>query len=148
MLTNTRLVKRFGVRGTTRKAVVGYTGVALGLLVVTVVGNGTPPFSIALIGLSAVLVMHATMIPNLNTIALEPLGHIAGTASAIIGTISLAGGALLGSLVDRSLGDTITPLVVAFVVYGSIAAGWVAWAEAGRIRRTAAVPVPPAGGGD
>ena len=133
MLTNTKLVARFGVRSTVRRAIFGYTAIAVGLLMLTLLTGGTPPFLLALIGLSAVLIMHATMIPNLNTLAIEPLGHIAGTASAIIGTISLAGGALLGSLIDRNMDDTITPLVIGFVVYGLIAAGFVAFAEAGRL---------------
>lgn len=148
MLTNTKLVERFGVRGTVRRAVSGYTILAVGLLLLTLLTAGTPPFLLALIGLSSVLVMHATMIPNLNTLAIEPMGHIAGTASAIIGTISLAGGALLGALIDRTMDTTITPLVIGFVVYGTIAAGWITWAEAGRAPARAGTPAPVAGGGD
>ncbi len=143
MLTNTKLVGRLGVRGTVRRAIAGYTTLAMGLLALTLLTDGTPPFLLAMIGLSAVLIMHATMIPNLNTLAIEPLGHIAGMASAIIGTISLAGGALLGSLVDRAMNDTITPLVVAFVVYGLAAAGWVAYAEGGRVKVATPAAAPP-----
>ncbi len=147
MLTNTKLVGRLGVRGTVRRAIAGYSTLAIGLLALTLLTDGTPPFLLAMIGLSAVLIMHATMIPNLNTLAIEPLGHIAGMASAIIGTISLAGGALLGSMVDRAMDDTITPLVVAFVVYGLMAAGCVALAEGGRVNVAAPAAVPPAAGG-
>jgi DHA1 family bicyclomycin/chloramphenicol resistance-like MFS transporter len=131
MLINARIVERVGVHRTTRLAMVGYTGIALGLLVVVFITDGRPSFWIAIAGISAVLVMHSTMIPNVNAIALEPLGHVAGMASAVIGTMSLAGGALLGMLIDRNLSMTITPLVVGMVVYGLIAAGWVTWAEHG-----------------
>ena len=87
--------------------------------------------SLAMVGISVILIMHATMIPNANTVALGSLGHVAGMASAVVGTVSMAGGALLGTIIDRSLGETITPFVLGFVVYGLIAAGWVAWAERG-----------------
>lgn len=133
MLANARLVGRLGVNRTVHVAITGYTTLAGVLLVVTLSTGGKPPFWLAITGITIVLVMHATMIPNVNTIALQPLGHIAGMASAAIGTISLAGGAILGSILDRSLGATITPLVVGFVTYGLIAAGFVTWAErAGR----------------
>ncbi len=134
MLVNARLVGRLGVHRTVRLAVVGYSTLSLGLLGLTLVTDGKPPFWLAVVWLSTVLVMHATMIPNVNAIALEPLGHVAGTASAILGTVSLAGGALLGTVIDRNIAGTITPLVVGFVIYGLIAAGWVAWAERGRTR--------------
>jgi DHA1 family bicyclomycin/chloramphenicol resistance-like MFS transporter len=144
MLMNARLVGRLGVHRTVRSAVVGYTVLAGALLILTLATGGKPPFWLAVVGVSAVLLMHASMIPNVNTIALEPLGHIAGTASAVIGTISLAGGAVLGSLIDRSMSGTITPMVVGFVLYGLIAAGWVAWAEAGRRADTRMPPLPEA----
>lgn len=129
MLTNARIVGRLGVVRTVQRAIVGYTALAVLLLVVTIAFGGKPPFIVAIAGTAAILVMHSTMIPNVNTIALESLGHVAGMASAVVGTISLAGGALLGTIIDRSLGDTITPFVAGFVVYGTIAAGWIVWAE-------------------
>ena len=98
---------------------------------VVLLTDGKPSFWVAIIGISAVLVMHATMIPNVNAVALEPLGHMAGMASAVVGTMSLGGGAVLGTLIDRNLAGTITPLVVGMVLYGFIAAGWIAWAGRG-----------------
>jgi len=138
MLLNAKLVERFGVHTVVRRAVAGYTALAGGLLVVTLATSGKPPFWLAVGWVSAVLVAHATMIPNVNAIALEPLGHIAGMASAVIGTISLAGGALLGAVIDGQMGTTVTPLVASFVVFGFGAAGLVIWAESGRSRAVAA----------
>ena len=131
MLFNAKIVHKLGVHQTVRFAVAGYTALALGLLVVVLLTDGKPSFWVAIIGISAVLVMHATMIPNVNAVALEPLGHMAGMASAVVGTMSLGGGALLGTLIDRNLAGTITPLVVGMVLYGFIAAGWIAWAGRG-----------------
>ncbi len=129
MLANARLVANLGVAETVRLAVIAYTVLAVTFLVVTLLNDGKPPFWLAIGGISAILIMHAAMIPNVNTIALSSLGHVAGMASALVGTVSLAGGALLGTIIDRSLGATITPFAVGFVVYGLFAAGCVAWAE-------------------
>lgn len=132
MLFNARFVGRLGAVTIVRAAVRGYMALSIGLLVFTLLNGGKPPFWIAIVWVTTVLVMHAAMIPNVNTIALKPLGHIAGMASAVIGTISLAGGGVLGTLIDRNLSTTITPLVLGFAVYGLIAGGWVAWAEHAR----------------
>ena len=129
MLFNAKVVGKVGLRLTVRYAVTGYTTLAIALLAIVIATDGKPPFWIAIVGISAVLVMHATMIPNVNSAAIEQLGHIAGMASALIGTVSLAGGAVLGSIIDRNISGTITPLIVGMVVYGLIAAGWITWAE-------------------
>ena len=146
MLTNARIVSSLGVARTIRGAIVGYTVLALVFLAITLATGGRPPFWLAMVGISSILIMHATMIPNINTAALESLGHIAGMAAAVVGTVSLAGGAALGTIIDRSLGETITPFVIGFVVYGLIAAGWVAWAErwqgqVGGVAASAAAPL-------
>lgn len=70
---------------------------------------------------------------NVNAMALEPLGHIAGAASAVIASIttfaSLIGGALIGQAFD----GTVTPLVAGFAVlsWASVAAMY--WTERGQI---------------
>ena len=50
------------------------------------------------------------LIPNGNTAAMAPLGHVAGMGAAVLGTVSTAGGALLGSLVDSAYDGTVTPV--------------------------------------
>jgi DHA1 family bicyclomycin/chloramphenicol resistance-like MFS transporter len=46
---------------------------------------------------------------------MEPMGDIAGLASAITGAVLIGGGALLGSLIDRAYDGTVLPLALAFV---------------------------------
>jgi DHA1 family bicyclomycin/chloramphenicol resistance-like MFS transporter len=59
------------------------------------------------------------MFGNLNAIAMEPMGHIAGIASAVIGAtssvISLCLGALIGQLYD----GTLMPVTTGFLVLGA-----------------------------
>ncbi len=60
------------------------------------------------------------MFGNLNSIAMEPMGHIAGIASAVTGSmssaISMALGAFIGQLYDNSL----IPIATGFLVLGTI----------------------------
>ena len=118
---NARYVDRVGSARVLRFGVRSFVIAAAVLLVITVLFDGLPPFPIALILLTVTLSMYALIIPNANTLALLPMGHIAGTAAAVIGTISLAGASVLGTIVDRLYTTTLTPLPVAFVGLGSVA---------------------------
>jgi DHA1 family bicyclomycin/chloramphenicol resistance-like MFS transporter len=57
-------------------------------------------------------------------------------AAAVIGTISITGGAVLGFLLDQTFNGTVLPLTIGFVVYGSIALALALWAERGTPERT------------
>ena len=52
------------------------------------------------------------LIPTCNTAAMTPVPHIAGTASAVIGTVTTAGGALLGGLVTGAFDGTTRPTAI------------------------------------
>jgi DHA1 family bicyclomycin/chloramphenicol resistance-like MFS transporter len=132
MLTNARLVERVGTRRLTHLVLVGYVGAAAAMTVVAFVG-GPPSFWPFVVGLAVLIICHALLMPNLNTIAMLPMGHIAGTASAVTGTISMAGGAFFGSIIDGMYQDSAMPLIVGFLLSGLIALAAVAGAERGRL---------------
>ncbi|MEN8235444.1 MAG: MFS transporter, partial [Actinomycetota bacterium] len=84
------------------------------------------------------LATYSILLPNLNTLAMQPMGAIAGIAAAVIGTLSTTGGAVLGFLLDQTFDGTVQPLTLGFVVYGLIALWFVLWAERGAADTTAA----------
>jgi len=87
---------------------------------------------------SAVMLPSVTaLVPNTNTAAMAPLGHVAGMGAAIIGTISTIGGALLGSVLDAAYDGSVRPFAVGAVTFASLAA--VAVLLAGRPARTASI---------
>jgi len=47
-----------------------------------------------------------------------PLPHVAGMAAALLGTVSTAGGALLGSVIDSRFDGTITPFAWGVLLCG------------------------------
>jgi len=69
------------------------------------------------------------MIPNLNAAAMIPMGDVAGTASAVIGTISILGGAIVGATIDAAYDGTIIPLATAAAVGCALASGFYVWAD-------------------
>lgn len=67
--------------------------------------------------------------PLIQAQAMGPMGELAGTASAVIGTISMGGGAVLAMLIDRMIAGSVTPLVTAYAGYGAIGLGFALWAR-------------------
>lgn len=122
MLANAKIVRRVGTRRLTHLVLRGYVLAAAGLAALAVVTGGRPPLALFLVGLAVMLSSHALLIPNLNSIAMEPMGAVAGTASSVIGATQMAVGALLGSLLDRAFDGTVLPLSWGFLGYGVLAA--------------------------
>ena len=127
--TNSRLVLRFGMR---RLAIVGLiTLVVLNLMHLAVVWHGSEPlWGFMLLQMSS-MAMFGFLGANLNTLAIEPLGHIAGTASAAIGLFTTVLGTSLGFVVGQAFNGSVVPLTLAYVVLGSFALVLVLGAEQG-----------------
>ena len=110
MMTNGLVVRRLGVRRLVHSATIGYVVVAATMVWVSTTGDGIPAFGLFVVVLALQLVLYSLMFPNMNTIAMDPMGSVAGMAAAVIGLASIAGGALLGSILDRAFDGTVRPL--------------------------------------
>jgi MFS transporter, DHA1 family, multidrug resistance protein len=53
---------------------------------------------------------------NLNALAMEPMGHLAGTASAIIGCLSSGTSAIIGTIIGQAYNNTLTPMILGFLI--------------------------------
>ncbi len=58
---------------------------------------------------------------NLNALAMEPMGHIAGIASAITGAVSSVMSLTIGAVIGQLYNGTLIPMVGGFVVLGMMA---------------------------
>lgn len=129
-LLNGRVVSRVGTLPMVRRALPGYVGGAGLFLVIALATDGRPSPAV-FIGIAAViLTFHALLIPNLNTLAMAPMGEVAGTASSVIGAFQLSVGSVLGGLLDRFFDGTITPMAIGFCLSGAVVS--VAFAAATR----------------
>lgn len=66
---------------------------------------------------------------NLNALALEPMGHMAGIATAIIGAVSTAIAITLGTFIGQMYDGTLIPLLCGFAGLGMLA--WFFMRQAG-----------------
>ncbi|HEX8443224.1 MAG TPA: multidrug effflux MFS transporter [Allosphingosinicella sp.] len=115
---NSRLVGRIGIRRLAHLGLLCFTIFAAVHLVVAEIGENIWVF-IALQGLT--MASFGLASANLGSLAMQPLGHVAGTASSVQGTIGTILGALLGLVVGQSFDGTIIPLVAGFAIFGVLA---------------------------
>lgn len=120
MLANSWLVGRFGLRQLINFVIVGYALAGTVLAVIGIVSNGHPNLWLFVGGLATLVLFQSLLIPNLNTVAMVPMGPVAGIASALIGTVSTGLAAIIGALIDRTFDGTVLPVTVALA-----AASWV-----------------------
>ncbi len=131
-----RNVQRIGLPRLIWTALLTYAVACVAVLGVSGAADGRPNFWLFFALFTVVLVCHNMLIPNMNAAAMMPVGHVAGTAAAIIAMLSTVGGAIIGSRIDAMFDGTVGPSSAAFVVSALIAVSLVAWA-----RRTAPSPV-------
>ena len=137
---NARLVGPVGLRRITHFAMLGYTGLAALLAAASLVGG--PSFVLFFVLLLAIMSAFTWANSNMNALAMEPLGRVAGTASSAFGFIQTVGGTLLGMAIGQAYDGTTRPLSFGYLVMGLLALGATLVAERGRLFRRPA----PAGG--
>ena len=66
---------------------------------------------------------------NAGALAMEPLGHIAGTASSLQGVITTVGGALIGLFIGQHFDGTTLPFLIGFTGCAAAALLVAIWAN-------------------
>jgi len=129
---NSRLVERMGTRRIAHFGLVLFIAFAWLHLFLAWRGETLATF-ILMQGLTVACFGLASA--NFGALAMQPLGHVAGTASSVQGTMGTIGGALLGTLVGRNFDGSVVPLVAGFAGYGAAALVIVLVTERGRLFR-------------
>ena len=118
---NGRIVVRIGVHRLVNRVYTVLIPITIALVALSVVTDGRPSIWLYVPLLGLTLSSFMFLMPNLNTAALVPVGHMAGTASALSGAVRMAGGAVLGTIVSSQVTDSTTPfsIGVALLCVGS-----------------------------
>ncbi|WP_374131745.1 multidrug effflux MFS transporter [Sphingomonas sp. 28-62-20] len=132
-LLNSRIVMRLGTRRISHSALVGLVLLSTVHLVIARLGAETI-YSFAILQALA-MACFGLATANFSSMAMENMGHIAGTASSVQGFISVTGGALAGAAIGQSFDGTTVPLYIGFLVAGLVALAIVAIVERGRLFR-------------
>ncbi len=85
-------------------------------LVYILLNDGHAPFLLFMIAMTLVFFFMGILFGNSNALAMEPMGHIAGIASSIIGAGTTFVSMGFGTLIGQFYNQTLVPMVVGFVV--------------------------------
>jgi DHA1 family bicyclomycin/chloramphenicol resistance-like MFS transporter len=136
---NSRFVNRLGMRVISHGALLGYVAVS-GIMLVAVKWQMLPlPLFMALSAL--MMFAFGLMIANFTALAMEPQGHIAGTASSLYGSITTLLAIGIGTTIGQDYDGTLEPFAIGFFLCTLAALGVVLVVEKGRLFRPHQVAV-------
>jgi len=118
-----RLLRRVSAGRITVVAGAGMIVFSAARVVLAELTDGIPPFWVWVVLFTLSNFCVVAMFPSLNSLALEPMGDLAGTAASVIGFLTSVGGAVLATVTDRRLGGTVAPLAMGYLLYSMIAYG-------------------------
>lgn len=131
-LVNARLVMALGMRRLSWLSLMAAAAVSIIFLAYTMACGGKPPLAVLVVAFTLLFFAIGVLFGNFNALAMESMGHIAGTASAVVGSLatfmSMLGGGLIGHFYDGS----VTPLVAGFAACSLAALAAMGWAESSR----------------
>lgn len=126
---NSRIVMRLGMRKVARRAMWMMCLLSSAYFAINWFYSGRSPLWMLMVYLFAVFSCTGFLFGNLNAIAMRPMGHIAGTASAVIGALSTFLSVPIGLLIGRLYNDTTLPLVVGFILVSCTSLCIMRWAN-------------------
>jgi MFS transporter, DHA1 family, multidrug resistance protein len=128
---NSRLVGRLGMRVISHGALLGFVAVAATMLVATKMQMLPLPLFMALS--ASMMFAFGLMIGNFTALAMEPQGHIAGTASSLYGSITTLLGIGIGVTIGQDYDGTLVPFATGFFLCTLSALAVVLVVEKGRL---------------
>jgi DHA1 family bicyclomycin/chloramphenicol resistance-like MFS transporter len=105
---NSRIVGKYGMRVISHAALLGQLASAIVLIVAA--DLATVPLTLFMVLSVVNLFTFGLMFSNFTALAMEPQGHIAGTASSLFGSMTTLIGIVVGSAIGQLYNDTVVPL--------------------------------------
>jgi MFS transporter, DHA1 family, multidrug resistance protein len=128
---NSRIVGRFGMRVISHIALIAQLVVAVLMLAAAI--EGWLPLPVYMILSSISTFSFGLMFSNFTALAMEPQGHIAGTASSLFGSITTLLGIVIGFWIGQHYNGTLVPFATGAFLAALLALVVVLVVEKGRL---------------
>lgn len=129
MIINGKLVMRYGMRTLSKWSLRISIALSVIFLAVALISHGQPPFWTLALFLFCNFFCSGLLFGNYNALAMEPMGHIAGMAAAISGSLSSLVALGTGTWIGLQYNGTVIPLAAGFAGLGIAAFLFIEWAE-------------------
>jgi DHA1 family bicyclomycin/chloramphenicol resistance-like MFS transporter len=124
---NAHLVLRFGMRLLVRWSLLIILGLAIIISGIAQMTSGQLPLWLLMIYLMSTFFCVGILFGNQNSLAMEPLGHLAGIGAAVVGSLSTLISIPLGTLIGQSYNGTVFPLITGIAVLSGLSMIVVRW---------------------
>jgi DHA1 family bicyclomycin/chloramphenicol resistance-like MFS transporter len=128
---NSRVVRTVGMRRIAHTAILIYLAGAFVWLALALIGP--IPFPVFFINLLVIQFVFGWAASNMNSLSMEPLGAVAGTAASVFGFVQTVGGALLGTYIGQHFDGTLVPNAAGYASMGVLVLICVLIAEKGKL---------------
>lgn len=122
-LLNSRIVMSLGMRRVVQRTYMGVLALSLATLATLGTGllQGNLSFAMQMLWSIGLFAMMGLTMGNLNALAMEPVGHIAGLAASVISSLATVGSVALAIPVGLAFDGTSTPLIAGVAVLVGLA---------------------------
>jgi DHA1 family bicyclomycin/chloramphenicol resistance-like MFS transporter len=128
---NSRIVGRYGMRVISHSALMG--SLLLAAITLLAAWQGWLSFPIYMVLAIGNMFAFGLMFSNFTALAMEPQGHIAGTASSLFGSITTLIGSAVGALIGQDFNGTMLPFTTGAFLCTLAALAIVIVVERGRL---------------
>lgn len=128
-IVNARYVMKFGMR---KLSILALLGTCLFTVIAIFIEHSSAepmPFNYFVIYCVTIFFCIGILFGNLNAMAMEQLGHIAGMGAAIVGAISTIVSVLLGSVIGQMIHQDVMPMLLGFLLMSLLTLGVFEWVK-------------------
>ena len=133
LMCNTRIVMKIGMQKIVQRAMISGVVISFFYLVLCIGGHGFGLLGFMVWGAFSFFCV-GLCFGNLNALAMEPLGQMAGIGAAVVGFLASLVAILAGIPLGRAYDGTQLPLITGFTVLGIIGLGLTLWAGRGTVK--------------
>ncbi len=128
-IVNARYVIKHGMRKLSSWALYGIVFLSLIASLAELSSPAPVPFQVFIVYCLLSFFCVGILFGNLNALAMEPLGHVAGTGAAVVGAGSTIISVVLGSLIGQMISDDLLPIFLGFLVMSLAALASFWWVD-------------------
>jgi len=128
-LFNARFVLHHTMQSLAQRALISISALSAGFFLLALWYHGHPPLWTLMAYLFATFFGTGILFGNLNALAMESLGKIAGIGAGVVGSLSTFISIITGTAIGQSYNGTVLPLIAGFFLLSLASLVAMRWAE-------------------
>ncbi len=126
---NGRVVMRIGMRVLSKWALQVMCALSVLFTAYIWAWSPTPPFVVFMAYMMMSFFCFGLLLANLQSLAMEPLGHIAGVAAGVVSSVTTFMSLILGTFIGQSFDGSIRPLIAGLTILGLFSLAAMYWTD-------------------